>query len=503
MRKRFTLFLLALMLVGSAQAQTKTWRSTLGLMAGTNQYSGDWANDFYKFGTVNPFGGLQFSQYLSRRADISFSVLSGSWGYEKEGLNSFDVKLLHASAQLKIKLINDDDPCWLPYAFVGVGINNYSSYTIDHLALLTPNAEVEASMLAARKENLEKVHGALPFGVGMQFRLAPRLFLYLQETFVYSGEDSWDNISSGNSDEMLMHTVGLSFGLNEWKDTDHDGVGDKLDKCPGTPSIAKVDEFGCPIDTDQDGIADFEDECPLVPGVITGKGCPDRDGDGFTDDKDACPDVAGLSQLNGCPDKDLDGITDLEDECPNEKGLKEFKGCPDTDGDGIRDKDDACPKEKGLAAFKGCPDRDGDGIQDKEDNCPDVPGVKANKGCPEVKEEVKELFRQALTGIKFETGKDVIKKESFTILDNVVQVMKDNPSYKLKIEGHTDNVGDPAKNLDLSDRRAKAVMKYLADHGVDASKMTAQGFGDKNPLGDNTTKDGRAQNRRVEFTVEF
>ncbi|MEN9640785.1 MAG: hypothetical protein RLZZ262_2654, partial [Bacteroidota bacterium] len=81
---------------------------------------------------------------------------------------------------------------------------------------------------------------------------------------------------------------------------------------------------------------------------------------------------------------------------------------------------------------------------------------------------------------------------------------KENPSYKLKIAGHTDNVGDPAKNLDLSDRRAKAVQKYLIDHGVAANSIiSAQGFGDKQPIGDNTTKEGKAQNRRVEFVVEF
>jgi OmpA-OmpF porin, OOP family len=121
-----------------------------------------------------------------------------------------------------------------------------------------------------------------------------------------------------------------------------------------------------------------------------------------------------------------------------------------------------------------------------------------------VKEEVKELFKRALTGIKFETGKDVIKSESFAILDNVVQVMKENPSYKLKIAGHTDNVGDAAKNLDLSDRRAKAVRAYLIEHGVSSNAIIdATGFGDTQPIGDNKTKEGKAQNRRVEFVVEF
>jgi len=81
--------------------------------------------------------------------------------------------------------------------------------------------------------------------------------------------------------------------------------------------------------------------------------------------------------------------------------------------------------------------------------------------------------------------------------------MKDNPSYKLTIDGHTDSQGDDGKNLTLSQKRAEAVKKYLTDRGVEASRLTAQGFGETKPKDTNDTSAGRANNRRVEFTVEF
>lgn len=142
-------------------------------------------------------------------------------------------------------------------------------------------------------------------------------------------------------------------------------------------------------------------------------------------------------------------------------------------------------------------------MADIDDRCPNEAGIAANKGCPEVKEEVLKVFTQALTGILFETGKDVIKASSFPILNNVVKVMNDNPVYNLAINGHTDNVGDDAMNLDLSDRRAAAVKKYLVDKGINAARMTSKGFGETMPVADNGTAAERTKNRRVEFKVVF
>ena len=205
--------------------------------------------------------------------------------------------------------------------------------------------------------------------------------------------------------------------------------------------------------------------------------------------------MKGIAALGGCPDTDGDGIIDSEDNCPTVKGLAAFKGCPDTDGDGIMDSEDRCPTVKGTRELQGCPDSDGDGVADIDDKCPNVAGLKENKGCPAVKEETLKVFTQALTGILFETGKDIIKPVSFPILNNIVNIMKENPQYILEINGHTDNVGDDAKNLDLSDRRAISVKKYLSDKGVDPDRLKPRGYGETMPVADNATAAGRTERR--------
>jgi outer membrane protein OmpA-like peptidoglycan-associated protein len=129
--------------------------------------------------------------------------------------------------------------------------------------------------------------------------------------------------------------------------------------------------------------------------------------------------------------------------------------------------------------------------------------VASNNGCPEIKQETKQLFKKALNGIQFETGKSKILKSSYSILNDIAKTMKDNPDYKLYIKGHTDNVGDAQMNLKLSQDRAEEVLKYLKDKGVEADRMHSEGFGDTRPVAPNDTNANRAKNRRVEFEVEF
>ena len=322
---------------------------------------------------------------------------------------------------------------------------------------------------------------------------------------MYSNHDKRDFIPTAKSfnDGWLINQIGVSFNLGASADEDKDGVSDKKDKCPGTPIGIIVGKDGCPVDRDADGVLNEVDVCPDVKGLAAFNGCPDSDGDGIEDSKDACPNEKGLVAFAGCPDTDGDGVEDSKDACPKVKGLVAFKGCPDTDGDGVEDSKDACPTVKGLANLKGCPDGDGDGIADKDDKCPTVAGIGANKGCPEVKKEVLAVFEKALQGIQFETGKDIIKKTSYGILNNVVTIMKENPTYRLDIGGHTDSKGNADKNMTLSNGRALAVQKYLTDNGVEANRLTAKGYGATLPVADNATKEGCAKNRRVEFKVLF
>ena len=273
-------------------------------------------------------------------------------------------------------------------------------------------------------------------------------------------------------------------------------------------SLGLIFRFGGK-DTDGDGIYDKNDACPEIPGIEAFDGCPDTDGDGIKDSDDACPEVAGLKEFNGCPDTDGDGITDAKDACPTVKGLKALNGCPDADGDGVADAKDKCPKEAGPAANGGCPwgDKDKDGILDNVDKCPDVPGIASQNGCPApkpvspIKEEELKRLQEFARAIYFNSGKSSFRPGVTEKLDMIAGIMKEYPNANFNIEGHTDSQGASASNQALSDRRAKAVLDYLGSHGVSYSRLSSVGYGEDYPIADNATREGRAQNRRVEIRL--
>ena len=236
---------------------------------------------------------------------------------------------------------------------------------------------------------------------------------------------------------------------------------------------------------------------------------PDTDGDGITDDLDKCPTQAGTAKYNGCPvpDTDGDGINDELDKCPNEAGTAKYNGCPvpDTDGDGINDELDKCPNEAGPASNNGCPisDRDKDGVNDDEDKCPDVPGVASRQGCPEIPSDVTKMLGSAAQNITFNTGSSKLLVKSTASLNNIVKILNDNPTLRLKIEGHTDNAGNDDTNMKLSADRAESVKAYFVSKGISADRLEVEGFGETMPIGDNKTTAGRTKNNRVDIKVIY
>jgi outer membrane protein OmpA-like peptidoglycan-associated protein len=217
--------------------------------------------------------------------------------------------------------------------------------------------------------------------------------------------------------------------------------------------------------------------------------------------------VKQAPQVEAPKDTDGDGFFDNDDKCVTVPGVAKYFGCPvpDTDGDGINDEEDKCITIPGLAKYFGCPipDTDGDGINDEEDKCPSVPGEKVNMGCPIIKEEIVKTINFAAKNILFQTGKAVLIKSSFAQLDKVAVILKADENIKLSIEGHTDNVGKPAANMILSDKRAAAVKDYLIKKGVTENNISAKGFGDMMPAATNKTPAGKKLNRRVELKVSY
>ena len=265
-------------------------------------------------------------------------------------------------------------------------------------------------------------------------------------------------------------SVAPSFDPN-MRDTDKDGVVDALDRCIREPE--DLDQFqdddGCPeVDNDADGLRDPVDRCPLDP----------EDEDGYQDG-DGCPDT----------DNDKDGIMDVADRCPNE---------PETNN-GFQD-DDGCPDDAPVL------DTDGDGYNDDVDRCPydaeDFDGEEDEDGCPDRRVVIEKNFIKIAEKIYFEFGKATIQERSDSLIAEIAETITANPQLKkIRIEGHTDDVGSDVANLKLSQARADSVRDAIAAMGVAQSRLDAVGFGEMRPIESNKTDDGRAANRRVEFII--
>ncbi|HNT29110.1 MAG TPA: OmpA family protein, partial [bacterium] len=191
-------------------------------------------------------------------------------------------------------------------------------------------------------------------------------------------------------------------------------------------------------------------------------------------------------------DTDKDGLLDPDDKCPDEPEDKDqfedTDGCPDPDNDKdtVLDEKDSCPNEEETL----------NGFMD-EDGCPDKAPEKELEKIVVTEKEI-EIKDQVL----FALNRADISSKSFAMLDEIASVLIANPKIKIKIEGHTDNLGKPASNKKLSQDRADSVRSYLIRKGVAADRLTAEGFGQERPIADNATKTGREANRRVEFHID-
>jgi outer membrane protein OmpA-like peptidoglycan-associated protein len=252
------------------------------------------------------------------------------------------------------------------------------------------------------------------------------------------------------------------------KDTDGDGIPDKLDACPNEPEDKDLfdDGDGCPdLDNDGDGIPDADDKCPLDP----------EDKDGFQDD-DGCPDN----------DNDGDGIPDAMDKCPNapedRDGFQDHDGCPDpdNDGDGLLDTVDKCPLEPETI----------NGIDD-DDGCPD-------KGNGLVVMSPDRL--ETLEAIQFNGSK--LARSSFNLLGQIGATLRAHPRVaRVRITVHVNPTRNAAADKALTEQRAKAIREWLIEWGVDPLRLQAAGFGGGKPLVPASQRGAKEINNRVELIV--
>lgn len=267
----------------------------------------------------------------------------------------------------------------------------------------------------------------------------------LRAEYRLRGDEAFD---TSLNDDIISLGLQIPFGRADrpLTDSDDDGVPDGMDRCPGTRAGVSVDQFGCETDGDQDG-------------------------DGVADSADQCPNTAtGVSvDASGCErDDDGDGVANSADRCPNTArgATVDERGCElDSDGDGVRDSIDECPNT--------------------------TEGVRVDtRGC-----EIRDAIR--LPSVQFETNSDRLRSGAESSLNDAVVTLKRYPELRVEVEGHTDSDGAADYNEGLSYRRALTVRDYLVNEGIDTDRLAVGGYGETRPIADNTSAEGKRQNRRV------
>lgn len=428
-------------------------------------------------------------------------------------------------------LIVDDE--FFYKAAAGIGINLSQSVPLEVVGEVfghTPAANAFGHKSKGDAKDFQKARTPLEGDIGLRWTLFNSI------AFMAGGGGG---LMPGYGAPAPRVFFGISYftGNAGAADGDQDGVGDNTDKCPDRKEDRDnfEDNDGCPeVDNDKDNVLDEDDQCPNdaedKDGYGDEDGCPeaDNDKDGILDESDKCPleaeDKDGVNDEDGCPDLDDDNdkIADSVDKCPKQpEDLDNFEdtdGCPenDNDNDGLADLNDLCPNypedKDGVADDDGCPeDNDGDGIPDDKDKCPakaeTYNGIEDEDGCPEAlkTKSLVEVTSDKIVikeTIFFKTGSAVILPKSFALLNQVYSVLKNYKHItKIRIEGHTDSMGNRKKNLKLSQDRANSVRDFLVGKGIEAGRLESQGFGPDKPIASNKTAKGRETNRRVEFVI--
>jgi len=292
--------------------------------------------------------------------------------------------------------------------------------------------------------------------------------ILIYHTDPFNKDTDGDGLSDG--DEINIYKTNP---LNA--DTDGDGLsdGDEVHKYHTSPRLA---------DTDGDGLSDGDEILKYHTDPLK----KDTDGDGLTDGEE-------ILKYHTDPlkaDTDGDGLTDGEE-------VLQYHTNPllaDTDGDTLPDGYEV--NTLGTDPLKA--DTDGDGVPDNLDECPLTPGTVENHGCPPKPKLGQQLF---ISGIEFETAKSTILPASEPLLHQADSILRAFPSVRVSINGHTDNQGDSTKNKRLSLERASAVRDWLIQHGISAQRLEVRGYGQDYPIAPNSTTDGRAKNRRIEFII--
>jgi outer membrane protein OmpA-like peptidoglycan-associated protein len=455
--KTILFFLLATFVLCSLTFADETEGKTeLGIKGGINSYWGD-INDRQ----INGSAALSLFWWISD--PFAVGVNGGvSFLQAENGDLYFKTMVYRFTPMIKVKL------------FPSSSLNPYLQTGFD-LMHINPQNKSGSKLPNNKAKNYENLQFGIPLGGGIVVHFSETVAMELEGMYHQTLSDYMDDIKAGDRwDGHFTLTLGLSFYLGEPKDSDEDGIPDKMDADPyhAEDFDGYEDYDGVPDpDNDQDGILDADDQEPNKP----------EDQDGFQD-QDGVPD----------PDNDGDGILDVNDKMPGTDAAIAAGIITAEDFDGFQDEDGAPD-----------PDNDGDGIPDTEDKCPNEAETfneyQDEDGCPDEKPDVDVGQSIVLEGVNFASGSAELTENSMRILDKVAADMQKYPEVEVEIRGYTDNTGSYQGNMVISQRRADSVKQYLVRQGVAPYRITTKGFGPESPVATNSTREGRAQNRRIEF----
>ncbi|MCA9693334.1 MAG: OmpA family protein [Myxococcales bacterium] len=324
-------------------------------------------------------------------------------------------------------------------------------------------------------------------------------------------------IARKKTDPVRCRGVGPEVVVVGPDDRDYDGYADPKDKCPDEPEDLDSfeDDDGCPDpDNDGDGVLDAAEvdidhenkrytwrnddkrEDPNGPGGFIDCRNDPEDKDGF-EDEDGCPE----------PDNDRDTIVDESDQCPNDpEDFDQFEdedGCPDrdNDGDGVLDASKFTRNPDGTYEWTNDDGQMVDGVYQDCRNAPETFNGKTDQdGCPEVL-IIRNCQIKLTDKVYFKFNKHEVDPKSFGLLDQVADTLNVASDLNINIDGHTDSKGSDKYNDKLSQRRVDSVKSYLVGKGIDPNRLFPTGYGERKPIADNKTSEGRAANRRVEFNI--
>jgi outer membrane protein OmpA-like peptidoglycan-associated protein len=478
-------------------------RWALGLHGGANYFITDYntlkmgpgGEIFVRYGLQRYFSLGLAAGYEVLKTEQS-TLLDGYQGYMR--LNSFPVSVVGYFHLLPQKKFN-------PYLYLGAGVLVYQ----------------RGPTSVYPRDGKTRLSYQVPVGFGFEAFVARDIAVDVSAGFTDVG--NWiDARKSGTINGYATAKAGLNFylGSSDADDSDNDGLNNGEERRFGTDPNRP--------DTDGDGLTDGEE----VKRYRTNPLRPDTDGDGIPDgeevnkyktdptkfdtDGDGLSDGDEVFKYKTDPlraDTDGDGLSDGEE-------VVKYKTDPlrvDSDGDGLSDWDE-------VKTYRTDPtnsDTDGDGLMDGEEvkkyrtdplradtdggGVDDGTEVKRGSNPLDPRDDTPLLLEKGkslvLEGVNFETGNATLTKASESTLDRVYMALASNPALRVEIAGYTDNVGSPRGNERLSQRRADAVSAWLVKKGIGATRMTTVGRGQREPIAPNTTAEGRAKNRRIEFHV--